>query len=188
VVTARELAYGTYGAWRLALFDRHGLSYFDNTIEAFWRSFQAAVIAAPGYALFVALQLASYELSSGPVRIFLVEAIAYVIRWVAFPLVVWYVAQFLSRSDRYYRYMAAYNWAQLLVVALFLVITAVAKEGLFPSPVGEALSVLAMVASLAYQWFITRAGLDIKGGAAAAIVMLDLIISLILNSVTLRLL
>lgn len=187
MVTAREIAYGTYGAWRLALFDRHGLSYFDNTIEAFWRSFQAAVIAAPGYALFVLIQLAGYETSSGPFRIFLVETIAYVIRWVAFPLVVWYVAQFLGRSDRYFRYMAAYNWAQLLLVALFLVITAVAKGGLFPSPVGEALSLFAMIASLAYQWFITRAGLDIKGGAAAAIVMLDFVISLILNSITLRL-
>jgi len=34
---------------------------------------------------------------------------------------------------------------------------------------------------------ITRAGLDIKGAPAAAIVMLDFIISLILNSITLRL-
>jgi hypothetical protein len=187
-VTARELAYGTYGAWRLARFDRHGLSYFDNTVEAFWRSFQAAAIAAPGHALFVVLQLAELETSGGPLRIFLVEAIAYVIRWVAFPLVVWYVAQFLGRSDRYFRYVAAYNWAQLLLVALFLVVTAVAKGGALPSAVGGALSLFAMVASLAYQWFITRAALDIKGGPAAAIVMLDFVISLILNSVTLRML
>ena len=65
MITPVEVVYATYGAWRLARFDCQGLQYFDNTPEAFWRSFYAAVIVAPPFAVLTALQLAEVELTSG---------------------------------------------------------------------------------------------------------------------------
>ena len=45
MITAREVSYGLFGAWRLAHLDRRGMEYFDTSIDGFWRSFWAAAWA-----------------------------------------------------------------------------------------------------------------------------------------------
>ena len=42
-----EIAYGIYGAWRLARLDVTGMEVFDRTVAGFWKSFFAAVLVAP---------------------------------------------------------------------------------------------------------------------------------------------
>jgi hypothetical protein len=185
-MTVREVAFGTYGAWRLALFDRNGLVHFENTAEACLRSFHVAAIAAPLYAVLEWIRLADMELASGPFRIALVEAIAYVIDWTAFPLVLWSIAQFLDRSDRYFRYIAAYNWSQLLQIGLMVVIALVASLGGFSRQATSAASLFATLAILVYQWFIAKTALELRGPAAVGIVLINVVISLILHSIMLR--
>ena len=77
------------GAWRLARLDPGGLRYFEATPEGFWQSFQAAIIAAPIYALLVLLRVDEHPLSDDMFRALLIEGIGYVISWTAFPLAVW---------------------------------------------------------------------------------------------------
>jgi hypothetical protein len=185
-MTVREAAYGLYGAWRLALFDRSGLSNFDNTAEACRRSFQVAGLAAPLYALLELIRLAGTEVTTGPVRIFLVEGIAYAASWAAFPLVVFSISQLLKRGDRYFRYIIAYNWAQLIQTFLLFAIALLGLIiGLSPRVAGG-LSLFATLAILTYEWFIARTALDIPGPAAVGIVLVNVIIGLILQSIMLR--
>src|SRR5581483_4633669 len=108
------------GAWRLAMLDRAGLRYFDATLDGFWQSFQAAIIAAPIYLVLVLLRTDEHPLSDDPLRAFLIEAIGYVISWTAFPLVAWYVTRALNVSKHYFSYMTAYNWAIVLQVLAYL--------------------------------------------------------------------
>jgi hypothetical protein len=185
-MTVREVASGTYGAWRLALFDRNGIIHFDNTVEACRRSFHVAVFAAPFYAVLEWIRLSQMELASGPLRLALVEAIAYAIDWTAFPLVLWSIAQLLNRADRYYRYIAAYNWSQLLQIVFMLAIGLIAGLGGFSRQATGAVSLLATLAILVYQWFIARTALDLRGPAAVGIVLINVVIGLILHSVMLR--
>jgi len=187
-MTVRDAAYGLYGAWRLALFDRSGLTNFENTAEACRRSFQVAFLAAPLYALLEWMRLGPSDITAGPLRIVLVEGIAYAASWVAFPLVVFSVAQLLNRSDRYFRYIAAYNWAQLLQTGLMFAVGVIAYLGGFPRSVSGGFSLFVTLAILAYEWFIARTGLDIPGPAAIGVVLVNVIIGLILQSIMFRML
>ncbi len=174
MITAPEVAKALYGAWRLARFDPSGLDHFDNTVEAFWRSFYAMLIAAPGHVVLVALGHSAQVATRGPVDIFLIEAIGYVIGWFAFPLVMIYIAGQLDRGERYFRYIVASNWAVVVQIGLLLAVVAVVRGFQLPALTAGYFQFAAMVAVLIYSWFITRVGLDISGRAAAAIVFLDL--------------
>ncbi len=186
MITAAQISKSLYGAWRLARFDPGGFQFFDNTVEEFWRSFYAAAIVAPMITILVVIRLAELTVSAGPVRIFLVEAVTYALDWMIFPFIVLYIADFIGKGDRYLRYIAARNWAVVLQIALFLFISLLSKAGILGAGPAITFSVAATIAILIYQGFIARVGLDVSIRAAAAIVFLDLIIGLMLNVMTNR--
>ena len=53
--------------------------------------------------------IAEWERSGG-FYITVVETIAYVIAWVAFPLAMLTVTRWLNRSHRFFDFMVPYNW------------------------------------------------------------------------------
>ena len=181
MVTAREASYAIYGAFRLARFDANGVQYFDNTPESFWHSFWAAAIALPGYALLLMMRLADAPVAAGAGMVLLVEGIAYVASWFAYPLAIFYVARGFNRLHVYYRYIAAYNWAVILQVGLLLGVTALDASGVFPRTLGAMLSLAGTVAIFAYQWFIARAAFEATIGGALALVALDLTLGIAIN-------
>lgn len=180
---AREAAYALFGAYRLARLDPSGLQYFNPTVEGFWRSFAAAAVVAPGYAILVALDISQAdkpeEIDWATVAI--VQAIAFVINWTAYPLAMHYLTALLDRGNAYLRYMVAYNWSALPQMAVFL--PAAALRAILPGETGSVIMVLVVAAMAAYQWFIARAALDIKGGTAAGIVGFDFALSLFIAGV-----
>ena len=184
MITAAQVAKSIYGAARLARFDAGGLQFFDNTEEEFWRSFYAAGIVAPMVAVLAGIHLAEITVGAGPVRIFFVEAVVYVLDWMIFPFIALYIAEFIGKGDCYFRYIAARNWAIVLQMTLFIVLALFSQSGILAKGPSVTLSIAATIAILIYQGFITRVGLEVSTRAAAAIVFLDLMIGIILNSTT----
>ncbi len=176
MITARETTFALYGAYRLARVDPKGLFYFDATIEGFWRSFYAALLVAPAYVILLALDLGDRPATAGPVKLVLVEGIAYVISWTAFPLAMVRFARRLDRSHHYIRYIVAQNWANVLEIALFLPVAAIAAGS-----AAVALPLLAWIAVLVYEWYVARTALEITGGQAAAVVALSVILNFIIT-------
>jgi hypothetical protein len=172
----QEISYALYGVWRLARLDSNGLSYLRETEDAFWKSFFAAVICLPPYVVLAVIQLNQMELSAPLLKILLVEAIAYVISWAAFPLAAWHLVQMLDRQENYIRYIVAFNWSKVIQILVFLPVAVLAAGGLFGSLSGlVSLGVTLLI--LGYIWFITKHALKVTGGPAAGLVMLDLFIS-----------
>ena len=56
IPTAGETLRALYGAYRLARLDAGGMAYFDSSIGGFWRSFFAAVLVVPFYALLLVMR------------------------------------------------------------------------------------------------------------------------------------
>ena len=109
-----EVARAIYGAWRLMLFDADGMAFFDTSIDGFWRSFFAAVVVAPAYVLFVAIDLASPEPEAiDPSWAAIVMGVAYLARVVAFPVAAVFVTRLLGVSERYVPLIVAHNWASI---------------------------------------------------------------------------
>ena len=179
MISARETAFALSGALRLARMDPGGLGHFDTSIAGFWRSFHAAAVVAPVYIVLMVFYAVLRPVGAGPVRWVLVEGIAYVIEWTAYPLAMVTIARWLARSDNYIRYIVAHNWANVLGVALFLPVAALAAIN--PALVG--VLYMATIAVFIYQWYVARTALVITGGEAVVLVTFNLVLSFLINVV-----
>lgn len=178
-----ESALSLYGAFRLARFDPRGMRCFNTTPSGFWRSFSAAVIVAPFYAMLLATAYPALEATRGPVRFAVAEGIAYVIAWVAYPLVMAWLTRQLDRFDRFIDYIVAYNWAAVLQNAVFIPINMLWITGMLPPNLGFLLWVVAFSLILAYLWFIARTALAIAPMAAASVVGIDVVLNLTISTI-----
>ncbi|MCP5373134.1 MAG: hypothetical protein H6907_15515 [Hyphomicrobiales bacterium] len=183
--TRAEVIAGIYGAYRLARADAGAMSYFDTTLDGFWKSFFAAAVVAPFYLLLLVLRLATAQTGVlDPLRFFTAEAIGYVIAWVAFPLIMIPLSEALDRRDHYFRYLVAYNWAAVIQNAIYLPLGFLILSGLVPFGLAVLLELAAIGAILAYAWFIARTALDIPGLTAAGLVFIDFVVGFAINKVT----
>jgi hypothetical protein len=178
-----QLAVG--GALRLARGDASGLGWFDTSIDGFWRSFRAGLIAYPLFLILLAFRVSSaHWAASGMFRIVVVETIGYVISWVAFPLLVLPVTRWLGREHRFLAFIVAYNWSQIPQTALFVLVGADAAAGLFPSGVAQLVEFVAAIAVLVYEWYIARVALQVSASQAVPVVALDMLLGVLLSRVT----
>lgn len=175
----QEIARSIYGAWLLARMDRSGMAHFNISFEGFWRSFFAAVIVAPGYAILVADKLAAREETFDLGWVFLVQTVAYAIGWAAFPLVAIGITALLNLSQNYVPMIIAANWAAVVQVAVFL--GALLLTFVLPGVLAGLLLTAATIAILFYQWFVLRTALDTTGGIALALVLVDLLLNAAIN-------
>jgi len=183
VPSARDILTALYGTYRLARLDAAGMDYFDQSPAGFWRSFFAAVLIAPLYILLLSLRYSGMAEQASFFNFISIELIAYVIAWVAFPLLMASLVKNLDRESNYIRFIVTYNWAAVLQNALYLPIAILATAGLMDDATANALGLTALILIVFYTWFITRTALDIPGGMAAGIVGVDFLLSILINTV-----
>lgn len=181
IPTAQEIAYRLYGAWRLLRLDPGGMAFFDGRVASFWNSFFAAVLVSPAYAIIVLLSLSEGDPVAGPLDTFLVEVIAYVISWVAFPVAFHALVDLLDRHGRYIGYIVVFNWAKVIQMGLYLPAILLGAAGILPKEMTNLLFVLITFAVLGYEWFLTKVALEVSGMAAAGIVALDLVLGVMIT-------
>ncbi len=183
MVPTSEIVNSLFGAWRLARRDAAAMRFFNATIDGFWRSFFAAAVALPGYAILVWLRLADRLLPEGAVHALLIEAISYVIGWTAFPLAAFYLVQIFGRPNRYIAYIVAYNWAAVLQVALYVPTALLVGGDLLPQFAGNVIALAVTAAVIFYQYFIARTALGVGAPPALALVGVDLVLSVAVHAV-----
>lgn len=167
-----EIAYGLYGAWRLAHLDRSAMSLFDRTVSGFWKSFFAAVLVAPAYLILRVLDVDQSGIAAGPLHSFIVLALGYIVSWLAFPVVMHPICHMIDRPEYFISFIVANNWAKVLQIYAILLIVAIHETGLLPAAIGTLLVFLTNVLIFAFEWFIARTALNIGGMAAAGLVIL----------------
>lgn len=182
MLSLRELIVAMYGAWRILRLDAAAVGWFENTPRAFWRSFYAAVLVAPFYLAMTALDIAIGE-PAAPLRQGLINAIAYVMGWVAYPLLMVYLTAFLDRADTYFRYFAAYNWFHVIQAAILLPVSLMGAIAPLPQNASMLIGIIVLSTILMYDWFIARTALRVDAGTAASLVVLDLLLSLLISGV-----
>jgi hypothetical protein len=179
-----EVRMAFVGVLRLARGDRGGLSCFDRTLDGFWRSFRAALIAYPLYLLLLSMRVSVAEWQrSGGLWIVAVETIAYVIAWVAFPLIILSVTRWMDRAHRFFDFMVPYNWSQVPQSALFVLVGFESESGVLGSQAASIIEVAAALGVLAYEWYIARVALDTTAYAAGFIVLIDLVLGTFVNHI-----
>ena len=173
MISGQYVTNALYGAYRLARADTNGLSYFDNSAAGFWRSFFAAVLIAPLFLILLIIRFSVDDIGASAIRFYTFEAIAYVIGWVLFPLVVFYLVETLGKQERYVGFIIAYNWAAVLQNGFYLPFAILFQLGLIPGEAAGLLNLLLLGLVLAYTWFVAKSALDISGAVAGGIIILD---------------
>jgi hypothetical protein len=179
-----EVQLALAGSLRLARGDRGGLACFDRSLDGFWRSFRAAVIAYPLYLVLLVMRVTVAEWQgSGGWRIVTVETIGYVIAWVAFPLLMLTVTRWIGRAHRFFDFMVPYNWCQVPQSALFVLVGLESASGMLGTQASEAIDIVAAIATLVYEWYIARVALETTGSAAGLVVLVDLVLGVVISRV-----
>jgi hypothetical protein len=179
-----EVRLAVGGALRLACGDRRGLGVFDASLDGFWRSFRAAAICYPMYLFLLGSRLTAAQwAAAGWPTVLLVETIAYVIAWVAFPLLMLHVAHWLGRDNRFLTFMVAYNWSQIPQTVLLTIIGFDAATGLLPPNFVRFAEAMATIAVLVYVWYIAKVALAVSGRQAVLVVVIDVVLGTTLGRV-----
>lgn len=177
------------GALLLARGDAAGMGRFDLSVGGFWRSFTAPLLAAPAFALLVAEQQALRAAAAaadpavaaaaaGMGATVLAESASYLVDAVTFPLLAIPLTRFLGLGSRYVPLVVATNWAGLPQVAAFL--AAVTLSVAVP-PLRPPLLLAVLFGTMAYQWFVVRVASGATGAVAAAMVIINLLVGMMLT-------
>ena len=173
------------GAVRLARGDRGGMACFDPSEEGFWHSFRAGVLCYPLYLILLAFPI---ELGPAPeldpLRVLLVETIHYVISWVAFPLLMIPLVDWLRRRERYFAFMVAYNWCQAPQTAVFALVALAGGAGLLPTEGILIADLIVGGAALFYEWYVSYVALEVSRPKAALVIFVDVVLATILSHIS----
>ena len=176
-----QLLAGLHGAFLLGRGRGQGLAYVLLSPEGTARSFWAALLCLPA---FLGLRLLGEAGEGAPDTALAViaELLGYAITWAGFALASLGMATRLGRAELWPRFIAAWNWSNVVQYLVLAVLLSVPEGGF-----GMVLTLVAVGYALWLEAFVTRTALRIGWGTAAGFVAFDLALSLMVTGVVQRL-
>jgi len=188
IPTLGETLLALAGLWRFAREGAPALRWFDRSLGGFWRSFGVMIILAPLQVLLVGLQVNAVPVdATGWVRLVVVEASAYIIQWIALPVILYEVAARLQRLPPYLDFVIVYNWTGVPVQVLSVALALLASSKLIDDTAVLVLALIVNIGTLAFEWYTARQTLKFSGLACAALVAVDFSIAVVVEDLVARL-
>jgi hypothetical protein len=137
------------------------------------RSFWAAALCLPAFICLRLVDLAlSPHLPPYAAHGLALHLLGYVVDWVGFALLSRTLAHAMGRQEQWPRYIAAWNWCNVVQYLLTVAATLPALLGL-PGLIEQTAWLVALGWGLWIEWYATRVALDVTGAQAAGLVLLD---------------
>ena len=194
-----EIWRALHGAWRLLLLDHRGLADFDGSLSGGLRSFWAIAFVLPLNIAIAAIDELGPTSEMLPPHSAVFQRVVGLLAWPLLLLVMYGLVRWHGRAERYWLFVATYNWTQIPLTLAALVIgalfalagnlvdlsdlgsasggTALAAEAAIL--VGAALS----VAVYAYEWYVAWLSLDAGIALPIIVVLLDIVSGLALDKI-----
>lgn len=163
-----------------------GIDAFDSTMEEARISFLSALFCLPVFLLLRVGFPAPGLAGADPARALAGDLIAYVCSWAGFALASIPLADAMGRRALWPRFIAAWNWVNLVQYVALAVLTMPAMLGM-PRFIADTAGLLGLGYAIWLQWFATRMALGISGLRAAAFVAMDVGIAVFLSGLVARL-
>ncbi len=181
IFDAAAIARALKGALALLGGRSEALKLFDLSIGGFWRSFAAILVAAPFYALDVATEQAARAAAepAPDLLYYVVKTLAYLVDWLAFPLLVAVLAGPFGFGRLYVPYIVAYNWSSVWIAALFAPPALLVGLGFMGREAAGLVSLALVVIAARYRFVIARIALQAPPATALGLVVLELLLSLL---------
>ncbi len=138
------------------------------------------LVCLPAY---LGLQLldAGGAVPADPLRALAAMIIGFAVAWLGFATLSFSLAAALGRTHHWPRFLSAWNWSNVVQYAAMVLLVVPASVLGLPDPVTQALSLVALGYALWVEWYVTRLALELPGLGAAAFVMVDLAIGLMIG-------
>ena len=175
------------GAWALMNGRPEGIGLLDLSIGGFWRSFAAVVLILP-FAVLALIGERSLLAAGGETvpeltgAVLLWRGLAVLGDWIAFPLVFGLLARPLGLSGNYVPFIIARNWGSVIAVASAGLVHALLVLGVVPQAAVPFLLVIVLGLALRFAYCIARLTLGVPMSLAIPVVVLDLVVSLVVEA------
>lgn len=181
-----SVANGLAAALLLARGRPEALALLPGDTETARHSFLAALICLPAFLAIRAIAWATQGMPrSGVALALLAELAGYIIAWAGFALASRTLAGQAQRLAEWPRFIAAWNWANVVQYVVLVGVLLPAALGL-PGWLANTLGLAALGYALWLEWFVTRIALGVPGPTAVMFVLLDLTLGLFIGAFTAR--
>lgn len=193
MISINEVVRGVVGAWRVFIGAPDAMRHFDTSIDGFWRSFLAIIPIAPVYALtsLAEFRATQASLPEGTVLdggvFFWEQAITLALDWVTLPLLLAALAGFLGFRQTYPAFIVVRNWATVVMIVPFALISLLDALGPLPEDAIVFPSLIALGFALRMMYMAARIALKARWDLAVGIVILDFLTSLLIVTLLARL-
>ncbi len=182
----RPVAVGLQAALLLARGRAEGLAMLGTPPDAVAvarRSFWAVAFCLPAFVCLHLLDQRSAGAAASSARGFAADLLGFAIGWLAFALLSHQVAVALGRGVHWPRFITLWNWCNVVQYVILVVAALPALLGL-PDLIGQTAWLVALGWALWLEWFMTGLALSIPAPMAAALVLLDVGIGLLVAGLT----
>lgn len=177
---------GLFGALRLARGRADGVVLVSGERESVARSFWAIGFCIPSVICRLAMSWAEDGMPSHPAHLMGRELIVFILGWLLFVEATHFLAPALGRAERWARFIAVWNWCNVVEGALVIVGGLPGLLGA-PSVIAEASELIMIGWALWLEWYATRLAFGVTALTAAGLVVLDQLIGILLAAVAIAL-
>jgi len=184
---ANAVSSGMQAAFLLARGRSDGVQHVQADADGVRRSFWAMAVSAPAV---ICLQLIGWLQDTIPAnagQMLALEMMAYVVGWLGFVVLSFYIVPMFDAGPRWGRFIVVWNWCNV-VENMLLVIGFIPGLLHAPAAIDQASQIITFGWALWIEWYATRVALSTNGLAAAALVILDQLIGLMLGGLNATLL
>lgn len=178
-MSSSDISGGLHAASLFAIGRADALNFLPADNPGAVRSFWSVAVCFP---LFLCLRLMAWSQSGGPdfpAHALVLDSFSFVIGWVGYLLLSSPIARALGAQERWPRYVAGWNWANVAQYTLLLLASLPGLAGV-PPWLDQAIQLAAFGWALWLEWFVARVALQVGPAAAAGLVALDLGLGLVL--------
>ena len=195
-----EIWRALHGAWRLLLLDHRGLADFDGSLSGGLRSFWAIAFVLPLNIAITAIDELGPAAEMLPPHSATFELVGDMLRWPLLLLVIYGLVRWYGRAERYWLFVATYNWTQIplalagmLMVALFTAagslidfnnVDAASGGPALLAYIAILVGAALRVAIYAYEWYVAWLSLDAGIALPIIVVLLDIVSSVALDKIS----
>ncbi len=169
---------GLRGALLLAGGRREGLDAFPNDPAGAARSFRAAWVGLAPFLVLLGLgpRLGGPALSAPMLAL---QLLGYAIGWAGYAVLSHRLVGALGKAARWPRFIAAWNWVNVVQYGLLLAGSLPALVGA-PAALAQAAALTAQLWALWVEWYAIRLTLDTSGPVAAVVMAPDVLLGVVL--------
>ncbi|HEY0185587.1 MAG TPA: hypothetical protein VGC09_22525 [Rhodopila sp.] len=173
---------GLHAALRLARGRADGVVMVPGDRKTIIRSFWAIVLCLPSVVARLLMSWADTGLPSDAAHLVAREIIVFILGWLVFVEVSHRLAPLIGRADRWGRFIAVWNWCNVIEGVLVII---GGIPGTFGAPpvIDEACELITIGWALWLEWYATRLAFGVGSMAAVGFVLLDQSIGILLASV-----